>query len=88
MSDLILETRVNPDHILHLPEGLPVNARIRIHIEQLDDEAMSQAFEARTPLGLRLSQLRNANLEGGGRLLTPDELDTELRERRGGASSD
>lgn len=88
MSDLILETRVNPDHILHLPTDLPVNARIRIHIERLDDDTANKSFQARTPLGLRLSQLRMANLASGGRLLTPDELDTELHERRGGVSSE
>lgn len=88
MSALILETRVSPDHTLHLPEELPVNARIRIHIEQLAEEPSAETPASRTPLGKRLRQLRQANLASGGRLLSPDELDAELRERRGGLTGD
>jgi hypothetical protein len=84
MTALVLETRVSPDHTLHLPEELPVNARIRIQIEQLPEEAAAGTAAPRTPLGQRLLQLREANLASGGRLLSPDELDAELRQRRGG----
>lgn len=88
MTELILETRVSPDHTLHLPEELPVNARIRIHIEQLGEETDGVSAPSRTPLGQRLHHLRQASLAQGGRLLSPDELDASLRERRGGSADD
>lgn len=88
MNSLVLETRVTADHMVHLPEELPVNARIRIHIEQLGEEVTTNATLPRTPLGQRLTQLRQAHLASGGRLLSPDELEVELRQRRGGVLND
>ncbi len=89
MHELTMETRVTPDHTLRLPEELPVNARIRIHIEQLGEEgAAAEVPTPRTSLGRRLTALRDANLANGGHLLSPDELDAELRLRRGGVTGD
>ncbi|QFY88413.1 hypothetical protein D5125_02340 [Magnetovirga frankeli] len=87
MHALTLETRVTPDHTLRLPDELPVNARIRIHIEQLSEEAANTPTP-RTPLGQRLTQLRQAHLARGGKLLSPEELDAEVRQRRGGLADD
>ncbi len=88
MTALIMETRVTPDHILRLPEELPVNALIRIHIQPLGEDESLKTSGPRTPLGERLSRLRQAYLASGGRLLSPEELDEELRQRRGGLAND
>lgn len=86
MSAIVLETRVTQDHLLHLPEELPINARVRIHIERLADEVPQAAAPPRTPLGRRLHELRNARTEADGPLLSPEALDEEMRVRRGGLS--
>jgi hypothetical protein len=41
-------------------------------------------FQPRTALGRRLLALRRAHVLGGGKLLGWDEIDTEVRSRRGG----
>jgi hypothetical protein len=45
-------------------------------------------WKPRTPLGRRLKELREKFLADGGRLLTPEEIDAEIRERRGGSSAE
>lgn len=88
MTALTMETRVTPDHTLQLPDELPVNARIRIHIEQISEDVDASNTPPRTPLGHRLTQLRRAYVANCGRLLSPDELDLEVRHRRGGLGDD
>lgn len=45
-------------------------------------------YQPRTELGKRLLALRQAYVESGGRLLTAEALDEELRSRRGGVGDD
>ena len=45
-------------------------------------------YQPRTDLGKRLLALRQAYVASGGRLLSADALDDELRSRRGGISDD
>lgn len=45
-------------------------------------------YQPRTELGKRLLALRQAYVASGGRLLSAEELDAELRARRGGAGDD
>jgi predicted HTH domain antitoxin len=47
------------------------------------EEMLEEAWQPRTDLGQRLLDLRRAYVKDGGRLLDPEELDEELRERRG-----
>lgn len=46
------------------------------------------SYRPRTALGAKLLALRNAYIEGGGELLSMDELDLELRARRGELDDD
>lgn len=82
MHSMSIETRVREDHLLYLPEELPVNSRIRITIETLEEDESSD-FQPRTPLGSRLLALRNQYIASGGTLLSADEIDAELEQRRG-----
>lgn len=43
-------------------------------------------YRPRSELGRKLIELRRAYVLGGGTLLSWDEIDTEMRERRGGLS--
>jgi hypothetical protein len=47
--------------------------------------ANSPKFQPCTPLGKQLWALRQQHIANGGKLLTGDELDKEIEERRGGA---
>jgi hypothetical protein len=83
-----MKTRVAPDHILRLPDELPVNALIRLHIQKLGEEESLKTSGLHTKLDKRLSRLRQAYLASGGRLLSPEEQDEELCQRRGGLVND
>ncbi|MGA1262942.1 MAG: hypothetical protein ACO331_03410 [Prochlorothrix sp.] len=83
MHSISIETTVMEDYLFHLPKELPVNSRIRVVIETIEDETGGD-FQPRTPLGQRLLDLRNQHIASGGRLLSGDELDAEVQERRGG----
>lgn len=43
----------------------------------------SDTFQPRTPLGRRLWEIRQRHIAKGGRLLSWDEIDAQLGERRG-----
>lgn len=53
----------------------------------LEDEAWVD-YRPKTPLGRKLLELRRAYLASGGRLLSAEALDEEMRERRGRNSDD
>jgi hypothetical protein len=42
-----------------------------------------ESWVPRTPLGRRLKELRQQFIAEGGELLTPDEVEAEVRNRRG-----
>lgn len=42
-----------------------------------------ESWVPRTPLGRRLKELRQRFIAEGGKLLTPDEVAAEVRDRRG-----
>lgn len=50
-------------------------------------DAVAEAFKPKTEFGKRLLALRRAYVEKGGKLLADDELDEELRQRRGGVTN-
>lgn len=47
-------------------------------------DSVLACFQPRTALGRKLLGLRRAYVENGGQLLTAEELDQEMRTRRGG----
>lgn len=96
MNAVIFETVVTDDHRLHcdLPASLPTGCRLRVVIEPIPDEtpaepkparaltgdAVVDHYQPRTELGRKLIELRRAYLESGGKLMTWDEIDAEMRE--------
>jgi hypothetical protein len=55
---------------------------------QFSFSGKSTKFQPKTPLGKRLLALREQHIANGGKLLTEDELDAEVAERRGGVRDD
>ena len=48
-------------------------------------DALAQALQAKTPLGRRLWEIRASIVASGVPLLSWDEIDREIEERRGGS---
>jgi hypothetical protein len=104
MNALVLEAVVTEEHQLHcaLPTSLPTGCRLRVVIEPLLDEAPAQNqpsraltgdavvdhYQPRSALGRQLIELRQAYVESGGKRMSWDEIDAEVRERRGGVADD
>jgi len=104
MNAVVFETVVTDAHQLNcpLPASLPTGCRLRVVIEPIVDEALREPappraltgdavvdhYQPRTELGRKLIELRRAHIESGGKLMSWDEIDAEVRERRGGAADD
>jgi len=63
----------------------PEEATTAMPVAPLTGDAVVDHYQRRTALGRDLLELRRAYILGGGKLLSWDELDEEMRERRGGA---
>lgn len=61
-----------------------VAAEIQVGDQQLTGDTVVDYYQPRTELGRKLIALRRAYISGGGKLLSWDELDEEMRLRRGG----
>ena len=99
MNAVIFETGVTDEHQLncHLPASLPTGCRLRVAIEPILNEApvenesfraltgdaVVDLYQPKTELGRKLVELRRAYIEGGGKLMTQDEILAEVRGRRG-----
>ena len=93
-----LEVKLN----CNLPASLPTGCRLRVVIEPIMDEAPAEheptrtltgdavvdRYQPRTELGHKLIELRRAYVESGGKLMTWDEINAEVREHRGGVADD
>ena len=104
MNAVIFETVVTDEHQLNcnLPASLPTGCRLRVVIEPIMDEdpaeheptrtltgdAVVDRYQPRTELGHKLIELRRAYVESGGKLMTWDEINAEVREHRGGVADD
>jgi hypothetical protein len=86
MNSLTFEARVSTGHVVPVPEDVPVGALVRIHLEPLTGDPVTDHYQPRTELGRKLIELRRASVRDGGKLLSCDELDEERRQRRGGVS--
>lgn len=84
MNRMTFETRVSADHLVHLPDELPVGAFVRIKVEEIADDTAADDYQARTDIGRLALAARQAYLNGGGKLLNADEIQDEVRRRRGG----
>jgi hypothetical protein len=85
------------DGQVRLLEPVPGVARARVLVTLLPEsmaplpasettagDPVVESFHPRTELGRRLVELRRAYVEAGGKLLTLEEIEAEVRERRGG----
>lgn len=67
-----------------LPESMaPVNAKSTAAVDPVVEQ-----FKPRSELGRQLLALRRKYVENGGKLLTLDEIEAEVRELRGGVRDD
>jgi len=57
-------------------------------VQPLTGDDVVDHFEPKTDLGRKLIALRRAYVQGGGKLQSLDEINAEVRERRGGVADD
>jgi hypothetical protein len=86
MNSLTFEARVSTDHLVPVPDEVPAGTLVRIHLEPVTGDAVTDHYQPRTDLGRKLIELRRAFIREGGKLLSWDELDEEMRQRRGGVN--
>ena len=86
MNSLTFEARVNAEHLVLVPEEVPVGTLVRIRIEPLTGDPLLDNYQPRTEIGRLALAARKAHIEAGGQLLSWDEINEEVRQRRGGVS--
>jgi hypothetical protein len=88
MNSLTFEARISTDHVVRMPDELPIGTLVRIHVEPLTGDDVVDRYEPHTEIGHLALAARKAYLKAGGKLLTADEINAEVRRRRGGVSDD
>lgn len=89
MQDVTFETEITRNHLIRLPDALPVGVRARIRVEILTSDDREAAHDAPGNDIARLAQAaREAHLASGGELMGPDEIAAEVRRRRDGVADD
>ncbi len=88
MNNLTFEARISTDRVVRMPDELPIGTLVRIHVEPLTGDDGVERYEPRTEIGHLALAARKAYLKAGGKLLTADEINKEVRRRRGGVSDD
>jgi hypothetical protein len=82
---LQIETVINTEAIHTFPELRPwLGHRVRVTVEQLDQNQSSTAYQPVSHIGKLALQARNAHLAAGGKLMSADDISEEVRLRRGG----
>ncbi len=98
MNAFTFETVVTADRQLYceLPASFPVGSTVRVTVEPIvrtpvagDCEStlrdpLLDHYQPRTELGRTLIELRQAYIKNGGKLMSADEINEEVRRRRGG----
>jgi len=88
MNEITFETRIEPEHLVHVPEKFPIGTRVRVMIEPLDDPATDVAAPPVSVLGQRLAAIRRRAIERGMVLKSADEILAEVHEGRAEAADD
>jgi len=68
------------------PDQEPVGTLVRIHLEPLTGDKLVDSYQPCTEIGRLTLAARRAYIEAGGKLLTADEINEEVRRRRGGVT--
>jgi hypothetical protein len=71
-----------------LPESMVPMKADETPAAAVSADLVVERFEPRSELGRKLRALRRKYVEAGGKLLTADEIEAEVRERRGGLQDD
>jgi len=77
-------TIVGSGHLFRLPEELPVGCPVTTTVEPLVHDDLAEHYVPRTEIGRLALVARRAYIERGGKLLSQDEINAEVRRRRGG----
>ena len=67
-----------------IPQGAPVDTAASSDVEDAPDELPDVEYVPRTELGRLALAARREYLAAGGRLLSREEIEREVAERRGG----
>ena len=51
MNSLTFEARISTDHVVRMPDQLPVGTLVRIHVEPLTGDDMVDRYEPHTEIG-------------------------------------
>lgn len=86
MSQLSFETRIEPEHLVRVPEELPIGTRVRVMIEPLAERAINTDAHPVSALGQRLAAIRQRAIERGMVLKSADEILAEVHEGRAEAA--
>ncbi len=71
--------------VLPMPEQQPLT---QTDVQTLTGDEVVDHFQPQTDLGRKLIALRRAYVQGGGKLLSLDEVNAEVRQCRGGVADD
>ena len=85
MNKLVFETEIAADHKLHirLPDELPPGCKVKVTVEDTVKDEILDQYEPRTDIGRKLIAARRAYLQRGGELMDWDQINEEVRHRRG-----
>ncbi len=72
MNSLTFDTRIKPDHLLHLPDDLPVGTPVRVTIEPLTPAALADQISFEEFLRHRLQR------PAGVRPVTLDDMEEAI----------
>ncbi len=90
MNSIVFEAEVTADHQLNvtLPDELPAGSMVKVTVEAIAPDDILKHYKPRTEIGRKLLAARRAYIEGGGMLMNWDEINEEVRRRRGGVSDE
>ena len=88
MSQLSFEAQVERDHLVRVPDELPIGTRVRVMIEPLGERAIDAEAPPVSALGQRLAAIRQRAIERGMVLKSADEILADVHEGRAEAADD
>lgn len=84
----VLPETLTPLPVQEMPSVWHSSEGVATGSEPLTGDAVVDSYQPRTELGRKLIERRRAYVKAGGKLLSWEEIDAEVRERRGGLADD